>query len=68
MCQLASVADTHDVDVGAGAVQEMVAEYTAHGVGLNPQLVSGVADYSVDRVIEYEIHDATTGEEVYPCG
>ena len=54
--QLNAVADADDVNVGAGAVQEVVADHSANGIGRETQFVGCCSYDSVDGVVEYEVH------------
>ena len=54
--QLDAVADADDVNVGAGTVEEMVADHPANSIGRETQFVGCCSYDSVDGVVEYEVH------------
>ena len=61
LCQVDAVAQTDDVDVGAGALEEVVAYHSAHGKGLNAHGVGGLAYDAVDGVVENKVHGVALG-------
>ena len=51
-----AAANTHHVDVRAGALQEIVAHYAAHGIGLKTHTVGHLANQFIYRLLEKNVH------------
>ena len=51
-----AAADTHHVDVRAGALQEIVAHYAAHGIGFKTHTVGHLANQFIYRLLEKNVH------------